>query len=372
MAGSSPAGVLQRAGWARAVGGSTPYVSLFARSGCPREETETGHASQEIHVLPSARGCTYLLPREHFAWGLAMGAGTSEEAAQNTAFRFLGYTPDELARQSEGVLQALADGPLDPAALKKKMGDLVRSFGDEGKKRGQATSLSLSLGELQSRGQIRRVPDNGRLDTEKYSYSLWPDAPSLPSRDEALVMAARAYWGWLGIARMSEFAWFAGLSGKGAREAAVGLGLVEVEDDFLALPEDASEYRSFVPSDEPSVALVMGLDSLFLLRRVTSDFLGAEHLDLPQRLGKPLFSSGALSDLECGAILDRGRIIGLWDYDPSDSRLVHHLLAPPTPPVSEAISRTESFIQTQLQDTRTSSLDSPKARQPRLEAIKGL
>ena len=86
MSGTA-AETLAHCGWARSVGGANPYLTLFARSGTSREEADLAVENVEIHELPSARGCTYVLPWEDFALGLKVGQGTSEVAAINTARR---------------------------------------------------------------------------------------------------------------------------------------------------------------------------------------------------------------------------------------------------------------------------------------------
>src|SRR5713101_8077532 len=73
LAGAKPADILARSGWARSVGGSAPYLTLFARGGTSRAEADAAAAKLEIHELPSARGCTYVLPSADFALGLAVG-----------------------------------------------------------------------------------------------------------------------------------------------------------------------------------------------------------------------------------------------------------------------------------------------------------
>src|SRR5260370_39403290 len=62
--------VLERTGWARSGGGVGPYLTLFARAGTSREAVDASVAKLEIHELPSARGCTYVLPASDFALGL--------------------------------------------------------------------------------------------------------------------------------------------------------------------------------------------------------------------------------------------------------------------------------------------------------------
>ena len=73
LEGRSPAEVLERSGWARSVGGVSPYLTLFSRAQISRETAVKAVAQLQIHELPSARGCTYVLPASDFALGLKVG-----------------------------------------------------------------------------------------------------------------------------------------------------------------------------------------------------------------------------------------------------------------------------------------------------------
>lgn len=79
---------------------------------------------------------------------------------------------------------------------------------------------------------------------------------------------------------------------------------------------------------------------------------------------------GTLSDLYSNAILDRGAIIGLWEYDPEGSKLVCCTFTRPDKSLREQIAVTEEFVRNQLGDARSFSLDSPKSRIPRIQALR--
>src|SRR5439155_23853300 len=95
LAGASAAEVLALTGWARSVGGSAPYLGLHARAGLDRAVVDAAVARLEVHELPSARGCTYVLPAADFALGLTVGAG-APEADIAAAGRRLGVTRTEI------------------------------------------------------------------------------------------------------------------------------------------------------------------------------------------------------------------------------------------------------------------------------------
>src|SRR5436305_193579 len=130
LAGQPPATVLAQTGWARSVGGSGPYLSLFARAGSPREAVDAAIARLEIHELPSARGCTYVLPTSDFALGLK--AGHTFSGGDMQVARKLGVTDAEIDKLCSAVVKALAKGPLDPEQLRESTGGAARSLGDEG------------------------------------------------------------------------------------------------------------------------------------------------------------------------------------------------------------------------------------------------
>src|ERR1700733_12875481 len=229
LEGKSSAEVLQRAGWARSVGGVSPYLTLFSRAGISREQADADAAKLKIYELPSARGCTYVLPSEDFALGLAAGRGFDGE--MKTAAK-LGVTEKEIAKLCDAVVAALEKGPLDPEALREATGKAARNLGAEGKKKGVTTTLPLALGELQASGDIRRVPVNGRFDQQRYQYALWRPNPLRGfkiSPEQVSTELARSYFSWLGRASTPDFQVFAGLGVKAAQAALEPLKLEAIE-----------------------------------------------------------------------------------------------------------------------------------------------
>src|SRR3954454_2344486 len=103
LQGKSAADVLQRCGWARSVGGLGPYLTLFSRAGITREQADQDVSRLQIHELPTARGCTYVLPASDFALGLkageAFGGGDMKVALK------LGVTDKEIEKLCLAVLK---------------------------------------------------------------------------------------------------------------------------------------------------------------------------------------------------------------------------------------------------------------------------
>ncbi len=350
LEGKSPAEVLQRAGWARSVGGVSPYLTLFARAGISREQADGAAQKLQIYELPSARGCTYVLPASDFALGLAAGQAFTGEI--KTAAK-LGVTEKEIDKLCEAVIAALEKGPLNPDGLREATDKAVRNLGDEGKKKGLTTTLPVALGELQASGDIRRVPVNGRFDQQRYQYALWRPNPLRSFRlspEEVQTELARKFFSWIGPASTADFQRFSGLGVKAAKAALDPLKLEPIEiapgDQRFFLRGDRPKFDAFKPAKVPRYSLLGSIDSLF-------------------QLPTPL--EGAF---EGHAIVDRGKLVGVWEYDLPTESIAWAPYVKKDKALQEAVTRTEEFVQRELGDARSFSLDSPKSRAPRIMALR--
>jgi len=375
LAGSTPDEVLQNTGWARSVAGSGPYLTFFSRAEISRPAVDDAIAALSIHELPSARGCTYILPKDDLALGLSVAKEFSSGGLATA--RKLGVTDKELQKLDATVLKALRGGPLLPDEIRKAVGSAARNLGPEGVRKGLTTTLPLALGSLQVSGHIRRIPVNGRLDQQRYRYALWQPNPldgfdASPS--DAYTELARRYFRWIGPATLSEFQWFAGLGVKASQAAVAPLELVRAEggSDRLMLAADQLAFSKFKAPTKPQYALVSSLDAMFLLRRNIATLMPPAALQQKMYGEKGMSELGGLSDLFSNAILDRGAIIGLWEFDPERSSLVWFTFAKPDRQLRDRVAQTDAFVRDQLGDARSFSLDSPKSRFPRIAAIRKL
>jgi hypothetical protein len=372
LEGQSPAAVLEVSGWARSVGGVSPYLTLFARAGTSREAADAAVAAADIHELPAARGCTYVLPSRDFAMGLRLSQGSDEQEIKTA--KKLGVTDSEIAALCKAVLKALTKGPLDPDELRSATGDASRSLGEEGKKKGLTTTLPLALGRLQTLGDIRRIPINGRLDQQRYKYTLWTPSPLASyktTQEEVYVELARHFFRWIAPATAAEFQGFAGLGVKAAKAAMEPLGLVPFDegDARLMLPEDLELYRRFQAPKKPYYVLIGSLDPITQHRRELTSLLAPTDRKYRLLMKEPKAGS-LLIDLPSHAILDRGRVLGLWEYDPDTASIAWCAFGAKDKAMTEAVKKTEAFVRDQLGDARSFSLDSPKSRQPRIAEIR--
>jgi hypothetical protein len=366
---ASPAEVLERAGWARSVGGVGPYLTLFARAGAMRETADEAVRHLDIHELPAARGCTYVVPSKEFA--LALKAGENFCGAEMKTATKLGVTEKEVEKLCAAVVDALAKGPLEPEEIRAATGGASRHLGEEGKKKGLITTLPLALGKLQASGDLRRVPVNGRLDQQRYRYALWrpnPLATFKMTAAEVQTEVARRYFQWTGPATLAEYQWFSALSGKAAKAAIEPLNLEAVDDGRLLLPEDRDRFEAFKIPRHAQYVLVSSIDGLSLLRRDLKSLVNVGDYDHNLLTG-PKAGSGLL-DLPSHGIFDRGRLVGLWEYDPAEESIAWVSFIPTNLDLEKAVERTQNFVRIQLGDARSFSLDSPKSRIPRIEGLR--
>ena len=365
---------LAGAGWQRSVAGINPYMAIRARSGEGRAEVDALAADLQLFELPCARSCTYVLPADHFALGLAAARNFSA-VTEIASARKLGLADSEIATLKSAVVKALSGGALSPADMKPVLGDKVRNLGDEGKKRGLTTTLPLALSLLQTEGYIRRKPVNGRFDVQRYTYELWsPPLTDLPSDEETANRLAAIYFAWMGAATLKEFREFTLFPAKLAKSACDASGLKPFDEsgDLLATPESIAEYADHSVSKEPRYRVISSMDSYLLQRRGSQFWLADEDRTQNAPTERGLKSVGDLTELTAHAIIDRGRLVGIWEFDQAAGKVEWHAWIEPNDALNAEIAALERYIIDELGDARSFSLDSPASRQPKIEAIRAL
>jgi hypothetical protein len=63
-------------------------------------------------------------------------------------------------------------------------------------------------------------------------------------------------------------------------------------------------------------------------------------------------------------------VVGLWEYDKSTNSIAWMAFVKKDKALQEAVARTEQYVREQLGDARSFSLDSPKSRAPRVDALR--
>jgi hypothetical protein len=137
------------------------------------------------------------------------------------------------------------------------------------------------------------------------------------------------------------------------------------------LPEDVAAFRAFKPNPDPQYALVSSLDPISATRRDVSTLVDEKDRAAMDKVSLGDRPGSSLMDLSAHAILDRGRLIGFWEFDSEAGEIVWATFgAKKTKQLRAAVDETEAFVRDQLGDARSFSLDSPKSRKPKLEAMR--
>jgi hypothetical protein len=206
---------------------------------------------------------------------------------------------------------------------------------------------------------------------------LWKANPLATSRltgNDAYVELARRFVQWIGPARAADSQWFSGLGVKAAKAALDPLRLAPVESgsDLLISRAYLEEFRRLKTPGKPQYALVGSIDSISLLRRDLPSLTDAADLTRSVVGDRGARELGGLADLPSHAILDRGRLVGLWEFDPEAQKIAWWAFGanPKDKALVAAVERTEAFVAADLGDARSVSLDSPKSRAPRIAALR--
>ena len=139
----------------------------------------------------------------------------------------------------------------------------------------------------------------------------------------------------------------------------------------MLLPDDAKAFAAFKAPTKPEYALVSSLDPITANRREMQSLLDPkdrERMFVVDTSAKP---AGGLMDLPSHAILDRGQIIGLWEFDVDAGSIVWATFGRKKDKALEAaVEETQTFVRDQLGDARSFSLDSPKSRATRIASLR--
>ncbi len=114
--------------------------------------------------------------------------------------------------------------------------------------------------------------------------------------------------------------------------------------------------------------MLAGIDALVLLRRDLPPLL--DPADGARTVPGERGTLAQATDLPDHPIVDRGRIVGLWQYDVAAAEIVWWSFAPPDDEMRDAVAATEAYVREQLGDARSFSLDSPASREPRVAALR--
>ncbi len=339
-------------GWIRSLGGIEAYLGIAVRSLHGVDAVTAAVASGDVQILPSVRGCIYLVPREHAALSLRIADLLSARRNERDMEK-AGIGPGDLETAASAVLELLSDGK--PRSTRKLGSDLpdgvVKKLGDAGKKVGITSTLPPALRQLEFAGKLSRRVQDDRLDHERYEWHI-PETNALEAAEhlsEEAVYAAVAelYFRWAGPATRKGFAAWSGLNQTQAKAAIAAAALVEVEVEGMG---ESFMLESRLDAELPApeeLNWVPALDNLLALQEEATYLIDPEHHDVDvAQFGR----TSTRKFVEVNQPLQRtlfwdGRAVGLWAFSPSEGQVVHTLFGnAPSAPALSGLERARSVI----------------------------
>ena len=358
--------LIRSVGWIYAPGGSTPYISLWARMAGFRPSALDRMVFREraLVQLDTLRGNTMLVPAEDVPVALQVRARTFTDLAAQ-AEDILPLTRAEMDGLKNAVLGCLESGPRTEAEIRDGVpSGLVREFPSTLRRIGMTGSLRLAVHLLGEEGRIAKVQSDGRLDTPNHAFallsSLIPEAHTFPLKPEpaGAALAAR-YFAAEGPARVKDFAWWSGLHVTEAMRAVESVepklervALAGSADEFLIPGPQLKQLAEFEPKS-PAVNFIPFRD-VFLKgqREIAARFTRPEHsTKLFARLG------GRVLKDPLATVLCDGEVVGIWEWDAAAAQLDFILFDGDTPSDARSLiekrgAQLQRFIRSELGQVR--------------------
>lgn len=321
----SAVAAVQEAGYVRTLGGVDVYLALRARvNGLTRSQVDKAVAQRELRVVPSVRGCIYLVDRSEVPWSLRI-ADLLSRRRRHREYEKTGIETAELKRLGDRILSALSEGPASTNELRRTLKEHIKSLGEVGKKVGISSTLPPALRELEFEGRIVRTLEDGRLDTERYLWTADTDAspeaqPEEPSEVHAHL--AENFFRQTGVGSIDRFADWAGIGKRDARAAVSTLkgqpATVEgLGDGYFVLeghgPQPSSGI-SFLPFEDNLIQLQPGVAALIDSRH--------HHLAVPVWGRRKEQTLGTANHMAYRSIAHNGEVVGIWEFDPDAESVV--------------------------------------------------
>ncbi len=255
---SRPRKCWQRAGWARSVGGVSPYLTLFSRAGItPRASRRAPRNSRSTNCRARAAALMFS-PRPTSPLGSPPGKAFDGE--MKTAVK-LGVTEKEIDKLCDAVLAALEKGPLDPDGLREACRQIsCATSARRAKRKASPPRSQWRSKSCRPPATSAAFPANGRFDQQRYQYALWRPNPLRAfklSPEQVQTELARRYFAWIGPASLAGFQTFSGLGVKAAKAALEPLKLEPIEiapgDERLFLPGERAKFDAFKTPKEAAL-----------------------------------------------------------------------------------------------------------------------
>ena len=318
-ASASPVAAVQTAGYVRTLGGVDVYLALRARvTGLQRKQVDEAVEAGDLRIVPSVRGCIYLVDRAEVPWSLRIADLLSARRRQRE-YEKTGIQQSELRTLGDSILSALSSGPASTHDLRKSLGDQVRSLGEAGKRVGITSTLPPALRELEFQGKVVRTLESGRLDTERY---LWqasseglPDAGAM-KEDVVHTHLAEKFFRQTQVGSVDRFAGWAGIGKRAARAATSRIDGTAVRVEGVG--DEYLDCRETDPAVASGISFLPFEDNLIQSQTGVAPLVDSAHHHLPVPVwgrGKPQ-TLGTANHMAYRSVVKDGEVIGIWEFDP--------------------------------------------------------
>jgi len=386
---------LASAGFVRTLGGVDVYLAARARvPGMSQADLDAAVAARDLQVVPSVRGCIYLVPRRYVPLALRVASRLSHQRSEREQEK-AGIRPGELDDVGRAVLSLLRDrGPQKPALLRRLLPKgTVRSLGSAGKKVGISSTLPPALRRLEFSGEIERVLENRRLDSERYLWGIPKENPfegaDGPTRDlpedplDLFARCAEIFFRGAGIGTRRDFAAWTGISQRDARAAMARCPLTELEVEgqpqtFYGLEAELPIPDERLRAAREAIAFLPFEDNLIALHGGSALLVDEAHHDVPVPVwGRGRGTTvGDARHMSFRSLVAGGRIAGFWEYDPEEEDVVFACFEPPDRATRERLEEeaaaVTAFLRDDLGHGRSFSLDTDEALAERAAAIRAM
>ncbi len=348
--GVSIADVVARAGWIPSAGGTGPYLAFRARiPSITRQDVDDAVRRMDVLELPAVRDTAFLVARADA--GLALAAG---RRSLDDRLRKLPVERRVIETLAKKVVKAIGKNALTSDQLRRELpATSIDDLGDAGKRLGITSTLTAALKLLQAEGRVLRTTSDGRLDGRTHLYRIWPDDIDISPPDDLDSALAQRYLTWAAPASIDDFAWWAGIGKRAAKEA---IGPLRIDD-----------VRTQPSRRDDEIILLPFRDNLFGLHRGLEPFVEDDEAEVMDTGGKAVPAKDALM-LHHNAIVVGGVLRGIWEFD--GERIIIKVFGKAPRGLDEAIAKMEQFIREQLGDHKYYAFDSGATRARRVVFVR--
>ncbi len=352
-AGVSIVDVVDRGGWIPSAGGTGPYLAFRARipSISRRDVDDAGFKRLDVLELPAVRDTAFLVPRADAGVALAAGRRSLDER-----LRKLPVERRVIEALAKKVIKAIGGNAFTADQLRRELpATSIDDLGDAGKRLGINSTLTAALKLLQAEGRVLRTTSDGKLDGRTHLYRIWPEEIDIAPPDDLNRALAQRYLTWAAPASIDDFAWWAGIGKRAAKEA---VGPLRIED-----------VRTQPARRDDEILLLPFRDNLFGLHRGLEPFVEDDDAEVMDTGGKAVPAKDAQM-LHHNAIVAGGVLHGIWEFD--GDRIAVKPFGKPPRGLDAAIAGMETFIREQLGDHKYYAFDSGATRAKRVDFVRSV